>query len=132
MKAVFPLLMAASLGLSGCSEPQPVSDPPPTEAEIAAYLQTKAQSLQPDKPGLRLTDFTFSEDRRIVCGVQRVPDAEPEVFASPDATPATLERPFGLPYLAGSSTPETVRQARSRAANEDVCVRNGLMPRVAH
>jgi len=103
---------------------------PPTEAEIAAFLQAKAQSLQPNKPGLRLTDFMFSADRRIVCGVLHVPGAEPEVFASIDATPSTLERPIGLPYVAGNSTPETVRQARSRALNGDICARNGLTPRV--
>ena len=131
MRVSFLLLMAVSLDLSGCSERQLASGrSPPTQAEIAAYLQAKAQTLQQDKPGLRLTDLTFSEDRRIVCGVLRAPDARPEVFASVDTTPATLERTFGLPYVAGSSTSEAVRQAHSRALNEDICVRNGLMPRV--
>lgn len=129
-KVLWPLALGALLALQACSGDGPVQprQVPPSDAEIIAYLQAKAEALYPNQPGLRLTDFKFSDDRKIVCGVSRAPGAEPQVFASPDATPLTLERPLSLRYLAGSSTPEVVRLERQRAMHDDVCERNGLMP----
>lgn len=125
---VSALSVCAVLLLQGCSGGRAAPSSPPSDSEISTYLQTRAQTLHPALPGLRLTDFRFSSDRRIVCGVLRAPGQPPQVFASVDATPMTLERPIGLPYVAGSATSEADRLARQRALNDDICARNGLLP----
>jgi len=124
--------ISAVLLLLGCSGSGAVRSSPPSDSEISTYLQDKAQTLHPDFPGLTLTDFRYSDDRRIICGVLRAPGRNPQVFASVDTTPMTLDRPIGLPYLAGSSTPEADRLARQRALNDNICARNGLLPEVGN
>ncbi|HYD26138.1 hypothetical protein [Brevundimonas sp.] len=123
-------LALAGLSLAGCTGEvaSPSSDRVPSEAEVTAYLQSKAESLYPDVDGLTLTGLRFSSDRTLICGWANAPGQRPLLFTSVDRTPETLERSIGLPPL-GEDTPVTrAVRARDMERAEDLCRRNDLLP----
>lgn len=123
-------LMITAVAISGCTRESSSSLAVgrPSEAEVSAYLQAKAEDLYPDVQGLRLTGLLFSEDRTLICGWVSRPGQQPLLFTSTDRTPGTLERSIGLPPLNETSAIAQEVRARDAARAQAICQRHGLLP----
>ena len=122
-------LLMSSLAQFGCTRVGgPLATERPPEAEVAAYLQSKAEDLYPEVQGLKLTGLRFSEDGTLICGRVERPGRQPLLFTSADQTPETLDRSIGLPPLEG--TTPTILEVRTRDIQRAyaLCQRNDLMP----
>ncbi|MFN7108286.1 MAG: hypothetical protein ACK4MY_08700 [Brevundimonas sp.] len=108
------------------------SEPPASEAAIAAHLQQRVQRLAPAYPQARITSLRFNASRIAACGLLETPgEQRKHLIVSLDRNPSTVaDRGLSSPSLTKPGDWRHVSEAASRmeAFRIESCAKLGLLP----